>query len=62
MKVYLITAICDDEYGNREVVGCFSSYELAEKEIEKRGQEFVDFWDGSIEPYFTIEEWEVTEN
>lgn len=58
-KVYIVTAICDYEYGCRENVGVFRSKEEAENFISEKGQDTVRFWNDVERDFFNIEEWEV---
>ena len=61
MKVYLVTEMCDYEYGNVEVVKVFSSREAAQAYIDKLpdGKKTVDLWYVKGIPIYNIEEYEV---
>jgi len=60
MKVYLVEAIRDYEYGCREVEAVCATEESAEAYIEKHGGNHdVRFWTGLFFPYYVIKEWEV---
>lgn len=62
MKVFVVESLEDDEYGCREIVGVFASYEGAMEYIESvGGQSNVDVWFGTgTVPQFTVSEWEVS--
>ena len=58
MKVYLVEAICDDEYFCREVVFVASTYDKAWDFVERHGgQCTVVGWDDRSRPYYTVTEW-----
>lgn len=60
MLVYLVNKICDYEYGCREVVGVFNSIKSAENYINKQPDKGdIKFWDGSKEPMYNIDIFEV---
>ena len=59
MIVFIVMKISDFEYGCRKVDAVFKNYEDAEKYIENAGQSEVEFWNGSKEMYYTIDEWDV---
>ena len=61
-KVYIITSLCDYEYGCREIESVWNSLESAESHLEELGgrQRFA-MWDGRILYEYDIEEWTVQE-
>lgn len=58
-KIYIVTAICDYEYGCRENVGVFRSEKEAEEFISKAGQRTIQFWNDAKRDFYSIEEWRV---
>ena len=58
-KVYIVTAVCDFEYGCTRNVGVFRSMEEAEKFISEKGQRTIYFWDDEEVDFYSIEVWEV---
>ena len=63
MTIYVVTSVCDYEYGNVEIVGLFSTEEKAKQCIEDLGgqQTWTDWHDRTHNQYY-IEEWEVDQN
>lgn len=60
MIVYVVRKIDDYEYGCRNIEGIFSTPEAAESYIESTGnQGEFDFWNGSKEMLYIVEEREV---
>jgi hypothetical protein len=61
MTIYIVTRICDEEYGNTENVGVFASREEAERFLSENVQPFNNWTMGADEtrPDMYIEEWEV---
>ena len=63
MIVYVVTSVCDYEYGCTEIVGIFSTEEKAKECIERLGgQRTWDSWTGNTYNQYGIEEWEVDGN
>ena len=59
MTVYIVTCVCDYEYGCTEIEAVFSNKEAAEAYIKKEGQNYWEHWSGSKYPQYYIEEWSV---
>ena len=63
MTLYVVTSVCDYEYGSTEIVGLFSTKPKAEKCIEDLGgQQYWTNWNDRRYPQYYIEEWEVDRN
>lgn len=63
MTVYVVTSVCDYEYGNTEIVGIFSTEDKAEECIEHLGgQTFWTSWNDRTYNQYNIEKWEVDQN
>lgn len=62
MFVYVVTSICDSEYGCTTIEKIFSSYEKAEEYISNNGGNYImKFWSGVERWYYSIETWEIDE-
>lgn len=63
MVVYVVTSVCDYEYGCTKIVGIFSTEEKAKECIEKLGgQRTWESWTCNTYNQYGIEEWEVDGN
>lgn len=63
MIVYVVTSVCDYEYGCTKIVGIFSTEEKAKECIEKLGGQCTwESWTGNTYNQYGIEEWEVDGN
>lgn len=58
-KVYIVTEICDFEYGCTRNVGVFLSREDAENFVSEKGQRTIYFWNDVEMDFYGIEEWEI---
>lgn len=62
MTVYIVTSVCDYEYGCAENVGAFPTREQAEQYIEDcGGQSTWTHWSDRVCNQYHIEEWEIEE-
>lgn len=59
MIVYVVRKIDDYEYGCRNIEGIFFKPEDAEAYINKTGNSVVEFYNGSYEYNYIVEEHEV---
>lgn len=61
MKIYIVTQVCDEEYGNTQNVGVFDTREEAEKYLNENVQQYEAWFmdEGETRPDMYIEEWEV---
>ena len=59
MKIYIVTQMCDDEYGCTEVIGVYANKADAQKYIDEN-QTFESVWwrDDDV-PTLYLEEWDV---
>lgn len=58
--VFVVTKICDYEYGCREIESIWSSNEAAEDHIEKLGgRNPTMMWSGRMVDQYDIEIWEI---
>jgi predicted branched-subunit amino acid permease len=61
MKVYIVTQVCDEEYGNTENAGVFATRKEAEFFLQENVQLFHAWYMEKDEsrPDMYIEEWEL---
>lgn len=62
MKIYVVTRVCDDEYGCASPFAVFSTREKAENCINKQDDKKTDVWwtENGIDTY-DIEEYDLDE-
>lgn len=58
-KVWILTNLCDDEYGCHEIVGVFSTYEKALEVYNMHLYYWKPWWSKEEIPGLLIKEWEV---
>lgn len=61
MKVYLVMNVCDEEYGNTEVISVFANKKDAKAYAKKNQWKFNAWYMEEDEEHdaVTVEEWEV---
>jgi hypothetical protein len=64
MKIYIVTQVCDEEYGCTTNVGVFATREEAEQHLQKNVEMYHAWYmpDGEECLDMYIEEWEVGGN
>lgn len=59
-KIYIVTRVCDHEYGCTENIGVYPTEELAQQKIEKEGGNSTwTHWSGTTYNNYHIEEWNI---
>jgi hypothetical protein len=63
MTIYVLTSVCDHEYGCTDIVGLFSTEEKAKQALEDLGgQRTWTSWNNRTYNQYYIEEWGVDKN
>lgn len=57
--VYVVSEICDYEYGCREIRGIFSDFIAAQKYVESLDNCSIEFWDGNKKDKYIIQSYYV---